>query len=199
MRLAHQLLSHSSHLPVASEKPPEPILRLRKCLIRSFDEGDAVALASQANNPAIAKWMRNAFPHPYRGEDAAKWISIATSASPLHDYAICRPDENTVIGGIGLKPKDDVHYRTMQIGYWLGEEHWCQGIATEAISAFSEWTFEQFKHVLRLEAEVYEGNDSSVRALEKAGYSFEAKNKNAIEKMGVVMSVLIYCKFRHGY
>lgn len=158
-----------------------------------------MTLASQANNSEIARWMRNAFPHPYRAEDAAKWISIATSASPLHDYAICRPDENTVIGGIGLKSKNDIHYRTMQIGYWLGEKHWRQGIAKEAISAFSEWTFEQFKYVLRLEAEVYEGNVSSIRVLEKAGYTFEARNKNAIEKMGVVMNLLVYCKFRHGY
>ena len=68
-----------------------------------------------------------------------------------------------------------------------------------AISVFSEWTFERFKHVLRLEAEVYEGNESSARVLERAGYKFEANNRNAIEKMGVVMSVLVYCKFRHGY
>ena len=176
-------------------KLPTSILRLRKCLIRSPHEGDAKSLASEANNPEIAKWMRNAFPHPYRLEDAAEWISSATSASPLHDFAICRPNDNTVIGGIGLKAKDDVSHRTMQIGYWLGEEHWRQGIAKEAVSAFSEWTFEQFKHILRLEAKVYEGNNSSVRVLENAGFTFEAKNRNAIEKLGVVRSVLVYCKF----
>lgn len=27
---------------------------------------------------------------------------------------------------------------------------------------------------------------------------FEANNMNAIEKPGAVMSVLVYCKFRHG-
>ena len=143
--------------------------------------------------------MRNTFPQPYRIDDAAKWISIASSASPLRDFAICRLDNNTVIGGIGLKTQDDIHYRTMQIGYWLGEDHWHQGIALEAISMFTEWTFERFEHVLRLEAEVFEGNNASARALEKAGYTFEAEKKNAIEKMGAVMSVLVYRKFRLGY
>ena len=176
-------------------KLPNPILRLRKCLIRPLHEGDAKRLASEANNPEIAKWMRNAFRYPYRLEDATEWIASATSASPLHDFAICRPDDNTIIGGIGLKASHDVSYRTMQIGYWLGEEHWRQGIAKEAVSAFSEWTFEQFKHVLRLEAEVYEGNSASVRVLENAGFTFEAKKRNAIEKLGVVTSVLVYCKF----
>lgn len=49
--------------------------------------------------------------------------------------------------------------------------------------------------VLRLEAEVFERND----ALKKAGYTFEAKKQNAIEKMVAVVSVLVYCKFKHGY
>ena len=210
--------SSSSSLSPTSTKSLKPILRLRKSLIRPFDESDAAALAREANNPKIARWMRNTFPHPYTIEDATKWISISASATPMLDFAICRPDDddnhnnvnndnnnhhhnnkNTVIGGIGLKTRDDVHYRTMQIGYWLGEQHLGQGIVTEAISSFSDWAFENFKHVVRLEAEIYEGNDASAWALEKAGYSFEAKNRNAIEKMGVVMSVLCYCKFRPGY
>lgn len=53
--------------------------------------------------------------------------------------------------------------------------------------------------VLRLEAEVFERNDASARALKKAGYTFEAKKKNAIENMVADVSVLVYCKFRHGY
>ena len=192
-------MSRSSPYPAASEEPPTPILRLRTCLIRSLCEGDAESTATQANNPRIAKWMRNAFPHPYRVEDAFKWISIATSTSPIHNYTICRPDDNTAIGGIGLKPQDDTRYRTIQIGYWLGEEYWGRGIATEALSAFSEWTFEHFKHVIRLEAEVYEGNDSSTRVLEKAGYAFEARHRKAVEKKGQIMDLSLYCRFRDGY
>lgn len=84
----------------------------------------------------------------------------------------------------------------MQIGYWLGEEHWRQGIATEAVSAASDWVFGEFGHVLRLEAEVYEGNEGSVRVLEKAGFVFEARSRNAIEKWGVVRDLLVYCKLR---
>ena len=186
-------MSGSSHLPTASRKPPsQTYLTPSQMSYPVSYEGDAAALAREANNPEIARWMRNTFPQSYRIEDAAKWISIATSALPIRDFAICRLDENTVIGGIGLKTRDDIHYRTMQISYWLGEENWRQGIATEGISMFSDWTFEQFKHVLRLEAEVFEGNDASARALKEAGYTSEAKNRKAIEKMGVVMNVLVY-------
>lgn len=189
-----------SHLPMttAFRKAPEPILRLRKCLIRPFYESDAEAITKEANNPEIARWMRNAFPQPYSIEDARKWIFIATSPSPLRDFAICELDRNTVIGGIGLKTRDDIHIRTMEVGYWLGESHWHKGIATEALFAFSKWTFGNFDYVLRIEAEVFEGNEGSARVLEKAGYVFEARKRKAVEKRGLVLDALTYCTFRYG-
>ena len=219
-----------NHSSIAQKSPNKPILRLRKSLIRPFNENDALALAKEANNPEIARWMRNTFPHPYRIEDAIYWIKSALSASPMLNFAICRlPDDDddddnqnhnynnetdegnegkndkeistAVIGGIGLRPFDDIYHRTMQIGYWLGEQHWGQGIITEAIKCFSEWTFEQdqFAHVVRLEVEVFEGNDASMKVSERAGFIFEGQSRNAIEKNGVVMGLLRYVRFREGW
>lgn len=137
------------------------------------------------------------------------------------NFAICRPvhdhdhdhdyndeENNTnesptsiVIGAIGLRPFTDIHHRTMEIGYWLGEAHWNQGIMTEAIKCFSDWTFaqEHFAHVVRLEAEVFEGNEASGSALEKAGYFWEGESRNAVEKNGVVMGLARYVRFREGW
>ena len=177
---------------------PKPILRLRSCLIRPYDEGDVDSLAKAADNPKIAQWMRNTFPQPYTTDDARSWISIANSASPVRDFAICQLTGPAVIGGVGLKARDDIHYRTMEIGFWLSEDHWHQGTATDAVTAFSKWAFGRFDSLLRLEAEVFEGNAASGRVLEKAGFMFEARHRNAIEKSGVVKDALIYCKLRSG-
>jgi RimJ/RimL family protein N-acetyltransferase len=167
--------------------------------MRAYDKGDVKSLAKAANNPKIARWMRNTFPQPYTTDDSKAWISIAISTSPIRDFAICQPDGSAVIGGIGLKARDDIHYRTMEIGYWLCEDHWNRGIATEAVTAFSDWAFDKFDILLRLEAEVFEGNVASGRVLEKAGFVFEARQKKAIEKLGTVMDALTYCKFRQGH
>lgn len=121
------------------------------------------------------------------------------SALTICDFAICRLDKNTVIDGIDLKTQDDIYYKIMQIGYWLGKKYWRQSTAIKTISIFFDWIFEQFKHVLKLETKVFKKNNASIQALEKAGYIFEAKNKNAIKKLGVVMSMLVYCKFKHSY
>jgi RimJ/RimL family protein N-acetyltransferase len=191
------MASPSPEVLSTSKPSPEPILRLRKCLIRPYVEGDAEGAAQHADNPAIARWMRDSFPHPYTIEDARRWISIATSGSPTRDFVICRLDGTTVVGSIGLKPRGDIDYRTMGLGYWVGEDHWGQGIATEAVSAFCDWAFEHFDKVLRLEAEVFEGNVGSTRVLEKAGFVLESVKRNAAEKAGVVINVLMYCKLRH--
>ncbi|KAF4337447.1 n-acetyltransferase p20 [Fusarium beomiforme] len=176
----------------------EPILRLNNCLVRPWNEGDIESLAKAADNPRIARWLRNAFPNPYTIQDAKNWISIANTPSPILDFAICPLNGSAIIGGIGLKARDDIHYRTMEIGYWISEDYWHQGIATEVVTAFSLWTFENFSHVVRLEAAVFDGNAASCRVLEKAGFEFEARQKAAMEKEGKIMDTLTYTKFREG-
>ena len=186
--------------PVSEPKDrPEPIIRLEKTLIRPCHESDIEDWAREANNPKIAQWTSNAFPHPYTIDDASKWIHRAISTSPARHFAICHLDSNVVIGGIGLIPRDDIHYRTMQIGYWLGEQHWHQGIMADVVLAFTHWTFGKFEHVIRLEAEICDGNRASIRVVEKARYQFEARKHNAVEKWGVVMDELVYCRFREEY
>ncbi|OGM41353.1 acetyltransferase [Aspergillus bombycis] len=159
---------------------PTPILQLSNHLIRPFYAGDVEAIAKEGNNPEIARWLRSRFPEP------------TPSKTPS------RREDNIAIGSIGLKARDDVYYRTMEIGYWVGQDHWGKGIATEAISAMTAWAFENFAHVLKLEAEVYDGNEASQKVLVKAGYQFEGRRRKAVEKKGVVLDTLNFCTFRAG-
>ncbi|KAF9888082.1 hypothetical protein FE257_009347 [Aspergillus nanangensis] len=131
--------------PAPTRQTPEPILTLNKCLLRPYSEDDVVDIAREGNNPKIAQWMTNRYPNPYGLDDAKKWVSTVLSQPRPYCFAICLPGENVAIGGIGLKPQEDVGYRTMELGYWLGEDHWRKGIATEALIAFSRWTFEHFE------------------------------------------------------
>lgn len=175
---------------------PEAILHLEKCLLRPHCESDAEDVSREANNPRIAKWMTNRFPHPYRVDDAKKWMASIKSQPEVNAFVICRKDDNRAIGGIGLENRTDVNYRTMVLGYWLGEDHWGQGIVTEAVTALSQWAFEKFPHVIRLEASTYEGNEASAAVLQKAGYHYESRSRCAVEKNGVVMDLVTYCMLR---
>ncbi|KAK4106399.1 acyl-CoA N-acyltransferase [Parathielavia hyrcaniae] len=164
--------------------------------LRPYAEGDYISLAIAANTPKIARWMRNTFPQPYTADNAKAWISFADSVFPPRDFAICRPDGSAFIGGIGLKARTDIHHRTMEIGYWLSEYYRHQGIATEAVTAFSGWVFANFEKLVRLDAEVFYGNRASHRVLEKAGFEFEGRRRKAVEKLGVVIDALTYRKVK---
>lgn len=180
----------------STTQTPEPIIQLEKYIIRQFCESDAESIAKGANNHKIAKWMLNRFPHPYTVENARDWIKTATSASPVICFGICERDTNTVIGTIGGQRREDVNHRTMIVGYWVSEEHWGKGIATEVLVAYCRWLLETFPLVIRLEAIVYQGNEASERVLEKAGFELESRNKKAVEKFGEVLDSMTFCMFR---
>ena len=130
---------------------------------------------------------------PYTLDDARAWIALALSQSPQSHFAIALDDE--AIGGIGLTPRDDVHRRSAEIGYWLGEAHWGRGIATAAVRAFTPWALEAYD-LLRLDAYVFAGHDSSARVLEKAGYSREGVLRQAAVKQGRVLDIWLYAFLR---
>ena len=107
--------------------------------VRSFRPDDAEALARNANNRNVSRNMRDTFPYPYRLSDAREWIDFATTQSPEANFAIASDRE--LIGGIGITLQSDVNRHSAEIGYWLGEPHWGQGIATAALQAMTDWAF----------------------------------------------------------
>jgi RimJ/RimL family protein N-acetyltransferase len=91
----------------------------------------------------------------------------------------------TVAGSIGIMPKEDIHRISAEIGYFLGEEFWGKGIATEAVKQLMEYIKEHFDFV-RIFAGVFEHNKASMRALEKNGFHLESIQKNAVIKNGII-------------
>jgi ribosomal-protein-alanine N-acetyltransferase len=91
---------------------------------------------------------------------------MVVGSKPETNFAIAVKDD--AIGGIGFSMQADVSYRSAEIGYWLGEEFWGRGLATEALVAVSEYAFASFD-ICRLYAHVFDWNPESARVLDKAG------------------------------
>jgi [ribosomal protein S5]-alanine N-acetyltransferase len=79
------------------------------------------------------------------------------------------------------------------VGYWLAEEFWGRGIMTEAVTAVTDFCFENFP-LRRICAEVFANNPASARVLEKAGFIFEGRLKNNVVKDGEVLDSLLYAR-----
>lgn len=166
-------------------------IKLKTCTIRDWRVGDAGHLVRYANNLNVWRTLRDAFPHPYTLNDARNFIRFANFGSPVTHFAI--EVESVAVGSIGLVLKTDVYRKTAELGYWLGEPFWGRGIATEAVTALTDFAFSNFD-LVRIFAGVFDGNAASMRVLEKAGYSQEARlHKNAV-KEGRIIDELIYAR-----
>jgi len=161
--------------------------------LRQWRPGDEQSLYENANNYKIWKNLKDIFPHPYTLTDAYEWVKIAQNL--MGNFAI--EVEGKAVGGIGVLLKDDIYSKNVEIGYWLGESYWGQGIISEAIKEVVDYTFAHFD-IYRIYAGVFEYNIGSMRVLEKAGFHLEAVLKKSLVKEGKLYNEHIYVKLREG-
>jgi [ribosomal protein S5]-alanine N-acetyltransferase len=162
-------------------------------ILRDWTPADAGSLAHHADNPRIAANMRDLFPNPYTLEDAERFITLATSPGP--DLFLAIETGGNAVGGIGIHPLEDVRRRSAEIGYWLSESFWGQGIVTVAVTALVPLAFEHYD-IVRLQAGVFSNNHASMHVLEKCGFVREAVHKRAITKNGNLLDEIMYVCFR---
>jgi [ribosomal protein S5]-alanine N-acetyltransferase len=158
--------------------------------VRSWQWKDRHSIVHHANNRNVWINLRDRFPHPYTAMDAKNWLGSVIGRLPETNFAIASINEEAV-GGVGFILQQDVAYRSAEIGYWLGEDHWGRGLATEAVRAVTEYAFAQHD-ICRVFAHVFEWNVASARVLEKADYIFEGRLKKSVTKDGKTIDQLMY-------
>jgi len=164
--------------------------------LRAWQESDAKSLAHFANNQKIANNLTNKFPHPYSLENAKAFIQMAMSYKPTQIFTI--DIDGIAVGGIGVHDHDDVYVKNMELGYWLAEPYWGNGIITEAIRQIVSYAFETFD-ITRIYARPYGPNQASQRVLEKAGFTLEARLEKTFFKNGDFLDELIYAVRRESH
>ena len=148
-----------------------------------------------ADNPNVARHLRETFPQPYDRDAAQRWIAYnATVQGPTLDFAITLDGE--AIGGIGLLRKSDIFKCALELGYWLAEPFWGRGLVPEAIAAIVGYAFATFPEVTVVQARHMVTNPASGRVLEKAGFQLEGRLRDAAIKYGIVSDLLVYSRTR---
>ena len=168
-------------------------LRLASCTVRSWDWRDRDAIVRHANNRKVSINLRDRFPYPYTERDARNWLDAVIGLEPETNFAIDVAGE--AVGGIGYTIQNDVGRRSAEIGYWLGEDFWGRGIATEALIAVTDHAFANHD-LCRIFAHVFDWNQASARVLEKAGFVFEGRMRKSVIKEGQTIDQLMYAMIR---
>ncbi|MBK7440170.1 MAG: GNAT family N-acetyltransferase [Bacteroidetes bacterium] len=158
-------------------------------ILRPWQESDLESLVQHANNFKVAKFMTDGFPFPYNYENGKAFIAFATKDKPIHIFAIVV--NGKAVGGIGVHQKADIMRKNAELGYWLGETYWRHGIISRAIPQILKYAFETYD-ITRVYARPFGTNIGSQKALEKLGFTLEARIKNNIFKNGQFEDELIY-------
>jgi len=162
-------------------------------LLRPWSEDDLASLVRHANNRRVARNLRDGFPHPYTPVDGSAFLAAVAGDRPALHLAI--QVHGKAVGGIGVRPGVDVERVSGEIGFWLGETFWGQGLCTAAVRTFVDYVFDGFA-LHRLFAMPFLRNLRSQRVLEKAGFRREGILSESAIKEGQLESQALYALTR---
>lgn len=151
------------------------ILKTPNLTLRPWKDSDAECLYHFAKNPKIgpvAGWP------PHESVEDSLNI-IRTVFSKKETYAVVKDD--VPIGCVGLLFHPDTNHwwgeGAVELGYWIGEEYWGRGYATEASKRIVQHAFEDL-NINEIYASYRVENAQSKRVLEKLGFEFHSELTN---------------------
>ena len=164
-------------------------LETRRLWLRWPRLSDAQAIIRLAGDRIIAD-MTAKIPHPYPPDAADRFIFQARQDN-ADGYALTlavtpKSKPNTLIGVIGIVREETSGL--LQLGYWLGQPHWGQGLMTEAVQTAVCAFFTITPHDVLL-ASTRIVNPASQRILAKCGFEFEQSGTMLAQRDGELMDV----------
>ncbi len=148
------------------------MITTERLLLRPLVIADVTAIFTMSLEPALGKWIPD---QVYRDEDHAEevvraLIEMAALRDPREKPFVLGLEERAsgaLIGHVGLSRARG----SIEIGYAIAERLHGQGLATEAVTAMSDWALRELglPEVLGI---VATANVSSCRVLEKAGFVY---------------------------
>lgn len=154
-----------------------------RLLLRLFTPSDAKAVAALCNNYNI--YQNTLYlPYPYTVEDALTWIDRHEdnfNARLSYEFAVTDKDSGVLYGAIALSHNEK--FNNGELAYWIGEEFWGNGYATEAAQAMLRYAFED-RQYHKVFARYFSSNPASGKVMQKIGMTREGILRDHIRKDG---------------
>jgi len=158
-------------------------------MLREFIADDAPQLVHYLNNSDVTRYITAAIASPYTLNDANDWLSFSDN-NPL----IKAIEYNgQFVGCISATVGNFEYGHSAELGYWVGQEHWQQGIGTQAVKLFIDY-LQQATQLSRIYVSVVTENTRSIKVLINNEFTLEGTLINASCKNGVFFNESIYGK-----
>ncbi|WP_026688924.1 GNAT family N-acetyltransferase [Alteribacter aurantiacus] len=162
-----------------------------RLLLRPFNRLDATRVTKHCNNYRIYRHTLY-LPYPYLKEHALTWIDTHQNNFKLdksYEYAVTLKKDGDLVGAIALTNNQAFHHG--ELAYWIGEEYWGQGYATEAAQGIVDFAFRE-KEYHKVFARCFQSNPGSEKVLKKVGMKKEGVLKDHVFKEGQYESLIYY-------
>ncbi|MBR6902935.1 MAG: GNAT family N-acetyltransferase [Clostridia bacterium] len=153
------------------------ILETKRLLLRPWCESDADDLYEFAKSPNIgpmAGW------EPHSSIEQSREIINKVLSAP-NTFAVCLKTDNRAIGCatlmVGEKSNIGLPEDEGEIGYWIGEPFWGQGIIPEAVREVLKYGFREL-NLQKIWCGYFDGNIKSKRVQEKCGFIYRYTKEN---------------------
>ena len=156
-------------------------IETERLILRQIEEKDVKNLVEQINNLNISKWLL-VVPYPYTIEDA-KWyinhIAEKYKEEPQnsYDFALEIKKNPGLIGGMSIS-NIDYDQGTAELGYWIGQNYWRKGYASEGVKAMINYAFNKL-NLRRLSIPAFSTNKGSNGLAKSLGFTFEGCMREA--------------------
>lgn len=152
------------------------VIKTKRLTLREPAETDLPNMVALSNNWNVVE-PTAAMPFPYREADGIAFLAALNDPDKPRAYAIA-DQSNSLIGVVSLKFEAG---KLPELGYWVGEPFWGQGFAPEAAvgllgAARATGTISEVR------ARVLAHNKSSIRVLEKAGFTVVEQTTSVVER-----------------
>jgi [ribosomal protein S5]-alanine N-acetyltransferase len=163
--------------------------------LRPWQLSDAESMARHLGNPKVGQTLADWYPADgYTLALAQHWVSEGHRAFGGQSWAVVNVNDEAV-GGSGVHPGAGFARCNAEIGYWLSESIWGQGVGTAVVRALAEQAFAQAE-VTRVFAPIHAHNQASQRCCEKNGFVLEGVQRQSVIKSGRAVDVAVWARYR---
>ena len=165
-----------------------PTLKGERLTLRAMHPIDAEDMYSYAWREEVCRFLLWS-PHPSQTytKDYLRYVQERYAVGDFYDWAIIDLESRRMIGTCGFA-RIDAENDSAELGYVLNPDFWGKGYAAESADLVIKFGFEELG-LNRIEARFMQGNDASLRVMEKLGMSFEGYHKDAIFVKGSYRTV----------
>lgn len=162
---------------------PLPMVRGERVYLRASERSDIPLFVRWLNDAETASYLSMRAPMSVAMEEQWFIRMLESQGKDAYHFVICRLEDDTPIGTIGLFRVDTVN-GSAGIGISIGaKELWGQGLGTDAMLALLDFGFGQLR-LERMWLEVHDYNVRARRSYEKCGFVLEGTERHAIFRRG---------------